>query len=115
VTWASRGRSRGWSAGRELCFFPKKFTAADAEDLGLVSAVFEDHLFDGGVREFVETLLAADATAMRTLKANFVGAESSGFQQYLDIETARHFPLVRTDEAREGFARFLEARRQPTG
>jgi 2-(1,2-epoxy-1,2-dihydrophenyl)acetyl-CoA isomerase len=111
----SLSRVVGGARARELCFFPKKFTAADAEDLGLVSAVFEDHLFDGGVREFVETLLAADATALRTLKANFVSAESSGFQQYLDVETARHFPLVRTDEAREGFARFLKARRQPTG
>ena len=60
---------------------------------------------------FADTLLLADPKALRTMKANFISAESVGFREYLDIETARHLPLVASDEAREGFARFLESRR----
>lgn len=97
----------GAARARELCFLPGKFTAGQAEEMGLVSSLLPDASFVEGLRAFVARLLEFEPRALQTLKANFVSAEGMAFRDYLDLETARHLPLVRRDAARQGFARFL--------
>lgn len=101
----------GAAKARELCFLPGKFSAEQAKDLGLLSAMFPDAAFRDGLQAFVDRLLEFEPRALQTLKSNFVAAESLSFRDYLDLETARHLPLVRRGAAREGFARFLNTSR----
>jgi 2-(1,2-epoxy-1,2-dihydrophenyl)acetyl-CoA isomerase len=100
----------GATKARELCFFPEKFTADDALASGLVLKVLADESFDVDVRAFVNRLKLANPAALRTLKANFVAAERMSFSDYLDLETARHFPLVSSSDAQAGFANFVATR-----
>lgn len=106
VPWAL-SRLIGGARARELSFFPDKFDANRALDLGLVSAVYEAGSFDRQVRQFVQRLADHDATALRTLKANYVSAERMSYGDYIDLETSRHLPLVRGERAREGFQKFF--------
>ena len=101
----------GAAKARELCFLPAKFSTGEAAALGLVSSVLPDAGFTDGLQAFVDRLLELEPRALQTLKANFVAAETMSFRQYLDLETARHLPLVRRDAAREGFAAFLDRNR----
>jgi 2-(1,2-epoxy-1,2-dihydrophenyl)acetyl-CoA isomerase len=98
----------GAGRARELCFLPDKFDAQRATDIGLVSAVYEASSFDEHMHVLVNRLVEYDAVALRTLKANFVSAERMSFEDYIDVETTRHFPLVSGENARAGFQRFLE-------
>ena len=102
----------GAARARELCFFPGKLDASAARAMGLVTRVFDDQSFEADLAAFAATLAGYDPVALRTLKANFVAAESATFTQYLDVETARHLPLVERSRAGGGFASFF-GERQP--
>ena len=62
------------------------------------------------MQAFTATLAAYDPVALRTLKANFVAADAASYTQYLDVETARHIPLVERSRAGGGFASFFDER-----
>jgi 2-(1,2-epoxy-1,2-dihydrophenyl)acetyl-CoA isomerase len=98
----------GAAKARELCFLPAKFDAHHALALGLVSDVYDNETWEENVQRFIQRLLDYDAAALRTLKANFVSAERMSYGDYIDLETSRHFPLVRGEQAREGFKKFFE-------
>lgn len=112
VPW-SLSRVVGAGRARELCFFPGKVDAAEALRIGLVTRVFDDASFEAEVRAMAASLADRDAVALRTLKANFVSAETASYTQYLDVETARHLPLVERSRSAGGFASFFE--RGPRG
>jgi 2-(1,2-epoxy-1,2-dihydrophenyl)acetyl-CoA isomerase len=94
----------GAAKARELCLFPDKFGAEDAERLGLVSKVVDDDALAAVVDALATRLASAAPMALRTLKSNYVEAERMGFASFVAIETERHMALFRTHDTREAFA-----------
>lgn len=100
----------GAAKARELYFLPEKFFAADALAMGLVSRVFADDQFRGEIDAIAQRLAAASPHALRTMKRNFVDAESMDLENYLTIETERHGIVMAHADAKEAFKAFVEKR-----
>lgn len=114
VPW-SLPRIVGSTRARELLFLRGKFDAAEALQLGLVSALFAPEEFRSGVAAIVTRLRTAAPRALRTLKLNLVAAERMSFVDFLDLETQRHYPLVTGPDFDAGVESFLSGRNTPTG
>jgi len=102
----------GPSMARQLMFFPSKFDADRAKELGVVDDVFPDDEFRASVASRVDRLRRAAPLALRTLKENLVDAERTDMRTFSDLETQRHLVLLETEDCREGFAAYAE-RREP--
>ncbi len=102
----------GAAKARELYFLPEKFTAEDALNMGLVSAVFEDDSLRREVDLIATRLAAAPPHALRTMKRNFLDAERMDMATYSLVETERHKTVMAHDDAKEAFRAFVE-KRQP--
>jgi 2-(1,2-epoxy-1,2-dihydrophenyl)acetyl-CoA isomerase len=92
------------SKARELCFFPDKFGAEEAERIGLVSKVVDDDALAAEVDALATRLAAAAPIALRTLKSNYVEAERTGLASFVALETERHMAMFHTHDTREAFA-----------
>ena len=100
----------GAAKARELYFLPDKFFASDALSLGLVSRVFEDAALGDEVSKLATRLAAASPHALRTMKQNFIDAESMDVETYSSIETERHSSVMAHPDAKEAFKAFVEKR-----
>jgi len=100
----------GSAKARELYFLPDKFGAEDARAMNLVSRVFNDESFRPAVDALAARLAAASPHALRTMKQNFLDAESMDLARYSDLETKRHIEVMAHDDAKEAFRAFLEKR-----
>ena len=100
----------GAAKARELYFLPGKFYAEDALSMGLVSKVFDDDALAAEVDGVAERLAAASPHALRTMKQNFLDAESMDLATYIKVETERHGHVMAHDDAKEAFKAFLEKR-----
>jgi 2-(1,2-epoxy-1,2-dihydrophenyl)acetyl-CoA isomerase len=83
-------RILGAGRARELLFFPEKLTAQQALEIGLVSRIFPRSGLHEQVQVLAAGLAARDPFALRMLKANLVSAEKLGFEDFIEIESARH-------------------------
>jgi 2-(1,2-epoxy-1,2-dihydrophenyl)acetyl-CoA isomerase len=99
----------GWA--RELLLFPDKFTAADAQRLGLVTRVFapSERLHDE-TSAVAAQLVARDPAALRAAKANVLSAEKLDLAEFIRIEGARHAHLAAGEARAEGFRAFAQKR-----
>ncbi|MGA1675484.1 MAG: enoyl-CoA hydratase/isomerase family protein [Pseudomonadales bacterium] len=100
----------GAARARELYFLPDKFDAERALDIGLVSRVFDENEFAGQVEAIARRLAAASPHALRTMKRNFIDAETTDLETYLQIETERHLQVMAHADAQEAFRAFVEKR-----
>ena len=100
----------GAAKARELYFLPGKFDTATAAEIGLLARVFPDDTFAQDTEALLERLLAASPTALRTMKANFLAAERTGFADYVDIESERHLRVAASADTAEAFRAFMEKR-----
>jgi 2-(1,2-epoxy-1,2-dihydrophenyl)acetyl-CoA isomerase len=93
----------GAGRARDLSFCPRKFDAAEALQIGLVSEVYEETEFRAGVQERVAQLMAAAPQALRAMKQHYLEAERSSFSDYSDLETAHHLTLLKAADPRGAF------------
>jgi 2-(1,2-epoxy-1,2-dihydrophenyl)acetyl-CoA isomerase len=100
----------GAAKARELYFLPEKFFAPDALTLGLVSRVFDNGGFRQEINAIAQRLAAASPGALRTMKQNFLDAETLGFADYIALETQRHKTIMAHEDVREAFSAFVEKR-----
>lgn len=100
----------GAAKARELSFLGEKFSADEAQRIGLVAAVFDDADFRTEVAARVDGLLARSPQALRTMKLHYVAAERMGMGDFIDLETSRHANLVRSPEATAAFKAFADDR-----
>jgi 2-(1,2-epoxy-1,2-dihydrophenyl)acetyl-CoA isomerase len=110
VPW-SLPRLIGVANAKRISFLDEKLTPEQALTLGLVSHVFDDHEFRDGVRELAGRIAAGPPLATRALKAHYLAAEQTDFRTFVDMEFQRHFHLLATRDAREGFVAFGEHRK----
>ena len=100
----------GAAKARELSFLCEKFSAEDAQRMGLVARVWPDETFREETARVITFLAAQAPEALRTMKAHYVAAERLPFKEYLELETERHGRLVGSEDFREASRAFVEKR-----
>jgi 2-(1,2-epoxy-1,2-dihydrophenyl)acetyl-CoA isomerase len=102
----------GSAKARELYYFSDRLTAADAERLGIVNAVFPAADFEPEVTERARRLAQGPRLAYRYMKENLNRAVSGELGDCMDIEVTHHIRTGLTDDHREAAAAFTQ-RREP--
>jgi len=102
----------GSAKAKELYYFSDRLTAADAERLGIVNAVFPVADFDIEVQQRARRLAAGPRLAYRYMKENLNRAVSGELGECMDIEATHHIHTGLTDDHREAAKAWVE-RREP--
>jgi len=96
----------GATRARDLCFFPRKFTTAEAKAWGYVLDSFPLHRLIPEVESRAEALAASAAPALKGMKQNFLSAEVMNLKDYIAIESARHRMTGASPEPKAAFQNF---------
>lgn len=108
-TW-SLARIVGPAKAKELYLLAEKFSAEEAERIGLVTRAVEDKDLMNEVRHVAERIAGFAPLAVRAAKANLNDAPEMAMSEMLDLEADRHTRLGTTDDAKEAAAAFLQKR-----
>lgn len=103
-------RMVGQKKAREIWFLCRKYTAAEAERMGMVNKVVPFDRLEDEVMEWAEEMMQHSPLALRMIKAG-LNAEldgQAGIQQLAGDATMLYYML---DEAHEGGNAFLEKRK----
>jgi 2-(1,2-epoxy-1,2-dihydrophenyl)acetyl-CoA isomerase len=95
----------GAARARELLLFPEKISARQALDFGLVSRLYPRAELHDATLAAAEELCGRDPFALALMKANLVSAEKLDFQQYIELESARHLHTTNRAALRANLAR----------
>jgi 2-(1,2-epoxy-1,2-dihydrophenyl)acetyl-CoA isomerase len=99
-------RILGATRARELCFFPRKFTAAEAKEWGFVLDVFPGDSLMREVGSRAAALAAMASPALKGMKQNFLSGETMSLKDYIAIETMRHRATGASAESKAAFQSF---------
>jgi 2-(1,2-epoxy-1,2-dihydrophenyl)acetyl-CoA isomerase len=102
----------GSAKARELYYFSDRLSAADAEHLGIVNAVFPAADFDNEVAHRARRLANGPRLAYRYMKENLNHAVNGELGECLDIEATHHIHTGLTEDHRQAAKAFVE-RREP--
>jgi 2-(1,2-epoxy-1,2-dihydrophenyl)acetyl-CoA isomerase len=102
----------GSARARELYYFSDRLPAADAEQLGIVNAVFPADSFDAEVKQRAMRLAHGPRVAYRYMKENLNRAVNGELGECMDLEVTHHLRTGLTDDHREAARAFVE-RREP--
>jgi 2-(1,2-epoxy-1,2-dihydrophenyl)acetyl-CoA isomerase len=105
-------RLAGSAKAKELYYFSDRLSAADAERLGIVNAVFPAADFDAEVRQRARRLAEGPRIAYRYMKENLNRAVNGDLGESMDIEATHHIHTGLTQDHREAAKAFVE-RREP--
>ncbi len=100
----------GAARARDLSFLPRRVTAEEALQIGLVARVFPDESFREETEQVLAGLLAKSPTALLALKRNYLAAERMGFADFVDYEAQRHLAIAASADTAEAFRAFIEKR-----
>ncbi len=102
----------GSAKAKELYYFSDRLSAADAERLGIVNAVFPASDFDHQVERLARQLAHGPRIAYRYMKENLNRAVHGELGECLDLEVTHHVHTGLTEDHREAAKAFVE-RREP--
>ena len=102
----------GSAKARELYYFSDRISAADAEGLGIVNAVFPADQLEAEVLARASQLAQGPRVAYRYMKENLNRAVHGELGECLDMEAAHHIHTGRTEDHQEAARAFVE-KRQP--
>lgn len=98
--------------GLELMLTGDPISAAEAERLELVNAVFADEELEPRAAEWMQRIVRHSASSLRIAKRAFRQAQRSDFVERLAATERLYLEeLVRTDDAKEGLVAFMEKRK----
>jgi 2-(1,2-epoxy-1,2-dihydrophenyl)acetyl-CoA isomerase len=100
----------GPARARELYYLSPRLSAAEADHLGIVNAVFSDDRLEDEVLAIARQLAAGPRVAYRYMKENLNRAVLGEPGECLDMEAAHHIRTGLTEDHREAVAAFLEKR-----
>ena len=103
----------GSGKAKELYYFSERLSAADAERLGIVNAVFPADSFESDVMERARKLAQGPSIAYRYMKENLNRAVSGELGDCMDLEVTHHTHTGLTEDHREAAQAFTE-KREPT-
>ena len=96
----------------DLLLSARKFTAAEAERMGLVNKVFEQETFMGAVMDYANTLAeTVSPRSMAVMKAQVWKALFQNFNDALEIGDSEMQKSFATADFKEGVAHFVEKRK----
>ena len=96
----------------DLLLSARKFTAAEAERMGLVNKVFEQETFMGAVMDYANTLAeTVSPRSMAVMKAQIWKALFQNFNDALEIGDSEMQKSFATADFKEGVAHFVEKRK----
>jgi 2-(1,2-epoxy-1,2-dihydrophenyl)acetyl-CoA isomerase len=102
----------GSAAAKELYYFSDRLSAAEAQRLGIVNAVFPAVDFDAEVKQRAGRLASGPRLAYRYMKENLNRAVGGVLGECMDIEATHHVHTGLTEDHREAAKAFVE-RREP--
>jgi 2-(1,2-epoxy-1,2-dihydrophenyl)acetyl-CoA isomerase len=100
----------GPARARELYYLSPRITAADAESMGIVNAVFANERLEDEVMVIARRLAAGPRVAYRYMKENLNRAVHGELGECLDMEAAHHIHTGRTEDHKEAVKAFVEHR-----
>jgi 2-(1,2-epoxy-1,2-dihydrophenyl)acetyl-CoA isomerase len=100
----------GDAVAKELTFLDEKISAEQALSIGLVSRVWDDDVFSQKVTEMADVITTKAPAAVRSLKRHFSSADRVDFRDFIELEFQRHYHLLATEDAAEGFSAFAQKR-----
>jgi 2-(1,2-epoxy-1,2-dihydrophenyl)acetyl-CoA isomerase len=92
--------------------FSERISAADAERLGILSAVFPAADFEAEIRARATRLANGPRIAYRYMKENLNRAVTGELRECIDLEVTHHLHTGRTEDHREAAKAFTQ-RREP--
>jgi len=97
----------------DLIFTSRKFDAAEALQMGLVTRVLPDAGFLEAVQGFARELgESVSPRSLRVMKQQLYGAQSQTLDQAMDVAIAEMLASLECEDFKEGVAHFVE-KRQP--
>ena len=103
-------RNAGRKKAMEMIFTARMLTAAEAEDMGLITRAVQPDEFDRVVDEILETVAAKAPLAIKIGRQAFSVARDFGLSDALDYLCERLGDVVRTEDAKEGLTAFMQKR-----
>ena len=100
----------GSSKAKELYYFSDRLTAADAEQLGIVNAVFAAEDFEREVMARARRLAQGPTVAYRYMKENLNRAVTGDLTDCMDLEVTHHAHTGLTEDHREAAQAFVDKR-----
>jgi enoyl-CoA hydratase/carnithine racemase len=100
----------GWSKAAELLFTARTLTAADAQELGLVSQVVELEDLAGATAALATEIATNAPLAVRAAKRLMRHAMTEDMEDHVQRQYLALLPLFGTKDFREGLASYLEKR-----
>jgi 2-(1,2-epoxy-1,2-dihydrophenyl)acetyl-CoA isomerase len=100
----------GPSKAKELYYFSERLTAADAEKLGIVNAIFAAGDFEGEVMARARRLAQGPTVAYRYMKENLNRAVTGDLTDCMDLEVTHHAHTGLTEDHREAAQAFVDKR-----
>ncbi|MFY9891130.1 MAG: enoyl-CoA hydratase-related protein [Streptosporangiaceae bacterium] len=102
----------GSSKAKELYYFSERLSAAEAAQLGIVSAVFPAADFEQEVMARARKLATGPGIAYRYMKENLNRAVTGELGDCMDLEATHHIHTTLTEDHRAA-ARAFAAKREP--
>jgi cyclohexa-1,5-dienecarbonyl-CoA hydratase len=111
VALARFSRLIGYHRAAEMILTGRRFSAPEAQALGLINRVFADHEFDSGVQTLLDELLGKSGAVLRLTVQGLRELSLSGFNDALKrSEEIYCKQLLKTRDVEEGVKAFLEKR-----
>lgn len=105
-------RAMGSRAAQRYCLTAERFSAQEAQRIGLVHEVVGAEALDAKVQELVAALVAASPHAVRACKRLVQDVAGRAIDDALVAHTVRQIADIRaSDEGREGVQAFLQKRK----
>lgn len=100
----------GPAKAKELYYFSERLSAAQAEALGIVNAVFPAGDLEKEVMDRARRLAGGPSVAYRYMKENLNRAVHGGLEECMDLEVTHHLHTGLTADHREAALAFVEKR-----
>jgi len=100
----------GPAKAKELYYFSERLTADQAQELGLVNAVFAAADLEKEVKDRARRLAEGPSIAYRYMKENLNRAVHGGLEECMDLEVTHHIHTGLTEDHREAARAFVEKR-----
>jgi 2-(1,2-epoxy-1,2-dihydrophenyl)acetyl-CoA isomerase len=100
----------GAAKARELYFFSDRVGVADAERLGLLTAVFPAEKLQDEAMDRARRLASGPRVALRYMKENLNRAVTGELAECLDLEAVHHLRAFDTEDHKEAARAFVEKR-----
>ena len=101
----------GIARANDILFTSRKFTAEEAETMGLVNKTFSEEEFDSAVFEYAKELATTvSPRSVRIMKEQIYNAQRETIEENLDSSMQAMVESFDTEDFKEGVAHFIEKR-----